>query len=88
METGCFTPVYDNQTLFYSYAVLNQIIFTQLNITPPHLSEKFMSTAEEYDRMMYVDRTDILVESYETDDLCRVRTIEAMDEVIQVFNLA
>lgn len=37
---------------------------------------------------MYEDRTDILVESYETDDLCRVRTIEAMDEVIQVFSLA
>jgi len=70
------------------YAVLNQIIYTQLNITPAELNAKFFSSPEVYDKVMYEDRAPVLIESFQTDDLCRARVTEAMVEVIEMFGLA
>lgn len=63
-------------------------MFYQMTLSPTHITSKFLSSPELFDLNMLTDRTEMVVETYKTDELCRRRITEAMDELIQFYKLA
>jgi len=68
--------------------LLLQVMFYQMTLSPPRITSKFLASPELFDLNMLTDRTEMVVETYSTDELCRTRITEAMDELIEHYQLA
>ena len=62
-------------------------IYTQLNYAPSDMADKVFATEEGHRRLMYGDRAQFIKDSIAADNDCRTRNFEAMEEIIQAFDL-
>ncbi|KAL0276418.1 UNVERIFIED_CONTAM: hypothetical protein PYX00_003999 [Menopon gallinae] len=63
--------------------VISSVLYFQLIIASPEAVEKFMESPESYEKIMLIDRSEMIIESFEKDKEYRRRMSEAMKELIQ-----
>ncbi|KAK6620666.1 hypothetical protein RUM43_010961 [Polyplax serrata] len=67
--------------------IIMRLFYFQLTLAPPELTTKIMNNPEEYMQSMMVDRTDMVLESFNKDEMYRKRVAEALKEAIGKFIL-
>lgn len=67
--------------------IIMRLFYFQLTLAPPELTTKIMNNPEEYMQSMMVDRTDMVLESFNKDEMYRKRVTEALKEAIGKFIL-
>lgn len=68
---------------FDEYGAASSILSYQLTLIPSDIIGKFLSSAELFDMNMLVDRTEMITESYRTDEISRSRMTQAMNYFIK-----
>lgn len=62
---------------------VSSVLYFQLIIVTPDAVSKFMASPESYEKVMLVDRSEVIIECFKKDEQFRSRMSEAMDEVIR-----
>ena len=72
---------------YYDLGLIGKLFFFQLILSPPEITNSFLSTPEAFTKNMLNDRTEMIVYSFLNDELCRNRVTQSMNEVIKKFIL-
>lgn len=68
---------------FDEFGAISSVLYFQLILTPSEITSKFLASPELFDKNMLVSRSEMIVECYLHDEICRSRMTQAMNYLIK-----
>lgn len=67
--------------------LVSSVLYFQMILIPSDITSKFLANEEQFDQIWFIDRSEMIKECYETDELCRQRISESLNDTIKKYIL-